>query len=317
MKVQIISNWVLVLFLLTYYINIDINEFINDQFVLFVLFTSLPLCVSLLLFRNITIFGFFIGFILQWILFLNVNPYPIENDNKMSIMSMIPDKYKPELQFLLKDINSQQIGYPIIIKPIYCSGDSKNITVIYSESELNRFIEKNNTEKLMVQTFLGNDYSVEIGVLFEKFQWQENGHIVEISEKIDSNSNLFDNRNYIDHSTKINDKITEIINNISKTVPNLNACRYDILLKHIDDLEKDDFKILEINGTMGMSLLGYPRELGFLTELKWYINRVLIGAVNIVTFNGYSPITLPIVMFKSYYSKINCNDWENLYSLYS
>ena len=33
-----------------------------------------PLLVSYLIYKKITLFGFFLGFILQWIIFLNTNP---------------------------------------------------------------------------------------------------------------------------------------------------------------------------------------------------------------------------------------------------
>jgi hypothetical protein len=151
------------------------------------------------------------------------------------------------------------------------------------------------------------DYNVEIGILYE------NGKILEIVEKTNKDDEIrfFKNDNKKSYYNLIdNEKINNIINNISKLIPNMNVARYDIRLKNINDLEKGNFKIIEINGTMGMSFEYY-------FDIIWYFRRLFIGIKNILTLNGYSPVQLPIVMFKSYYSMIKCNDNENLFSLYS
>ena len=320
MKPQIILNYIIILFVVSCYIDANIinTKLYTEDLILCFLYLFIPIVISFLIYRRLTIIGFFIGFITQWIIFLNVNPYPVQNDNKIVIMSLVPEKYRPETQFLLTNIYSQKFKYPIIIKPIYCSGGSNDITIVDSKEELDKFIkEPKNVDGYMVQNFL-KEYTVEIGVLWEKYPWQQNGKVIEIVEKTQKDHiRFFDHNNYLNHSNKINKKINEIINNISKIIPNMNVCRYDIRLKNIDDLEKDDFKIIEINGTMGMAYLGYPLHMGVFKDIKWYFTRLFIGLVNIVTLKGYSPMNLLIAMYKSYYSKIHCNIWENLYSLYS
>ena len=62
---------------------------------------------------------------------------------------------------------------------------------------------------------------------------------------------------------------------------------------------------------MGMSIL--PN----LNIFYWYFRRLFLGFYNIITLKGYTPIHLVIVMYKSFCNMNNCNDYENLYSLYS
>lgn len=104
----------------------------------------------------------------------------------------------------------------------------------------------------------------------------------------------------------------------------MNVCRYDIRLQNIDYLEKGKFKIVEVNGTMGMHFNGYftydinkIHKINIMIDIKWYLKRLLIGFCNILSLQGYSPLSLPIVMYKSYFSALKCYDWENIYSLYS
>ena len=104
---------------------------------------------------------------------------------------------------------------------------------------------------------------------------------------------------------------------MAKNIPNMNACRYDIRLKNIADLEHEYFKILEINGTMGMAYLGYSWYIEFIMDMEWHLTRLIIGLYNILTLQGYSPINLLYVMYKSYITSIKCKNWDNLYSLYS
>ena len=102
-----------------------------------------PALVSYLIYKKITLIGFFIGFIAQWIIFLNTNPYPLTQDNKLTIMELIPEKYRPEIQFSLDDLKKSSmremnVNFPIIIKPSVCSGRRQNVTIVKSQQELNQ-----------------------------------------------------------------------------------------------------------------------------------------------------------------------------------
>ena len=292
-----IINIIIIIFICSYLYTIT-NLYFNieylDLFLYFFLFLFVPLIVTSIvkLFYKIDFLKiYFLLFLIQWIIFLNVNPYPINIDNKFSIMELVPNEYRPETQFLLSNIKNNKFNYPIIIKPIYCSGNGNHIVIINNNNDLNIFLQNcKNKNNYMVQNYL-KDYNVEIGILYE------NGKILEIVEKTNKDDEI---RFFKNDSKK----------SYYKLIPNMNVARYDIRLKNINDLEKGNFKIIEINGTMGMSFEYY-------FDIIWYFRRLFIGTKNILTLNGYSPVQLPIVMFKSYYNMIKCNDNENLFSLYS
>jgi len=331
-------NWYQVfmaLFLLQWILTMLLEKkFIIIEFILmehncefpFIFYPIIIACIIKFIFPKFTILScLFIAFVMQWILFLNVNPYPISMDNKLAVMNNIPEKFRPEIQYSLVDISDKSIEYPIIIKPIICSGCSVEVHIAKSFSDLQNILNKiKDRSQYMVQNFL-EDYDVEICVLFEKMPWEESGKIIEIYEKTNTNQI----RNYIKYKTSnksqmINDTTNKLFNDISKLVPGLNTGRYDIRLKSIDDLEKGEFKIVEINGTMGMSLFPgvfdnwlLSAYLHLKNDTFWHLRRVLIGASNIILMRGYSLLNLPIAMFKSYKSMTMCCNWENLFSLYS
>jgi hypothetical protein len=283
-----------------------------DDFLHFFVFTSMPLFLTLLV-GGEGLVHYFYFFVIQWIVFLNVNPYPINIDNKFAVMELIPEKYRPDTEFMLQEIKTKKYDYPIIIKPIICSGNGSGISIINDANELEVFLKKTkNIRSYMVQNYL-HDHPIEIGVLYEKMPWENEGRVIEIVEKTNFQDNIRDHNSAysVVHSELIhNVKIKSIFNNIQKHLPNANAVRYDIRLKHINDIESGNFKIVEMNGTMGMQFKD-------LHAPAWYLRRVIIGIGNIFTLQGYSPISLPFVMWKSFSNMVMCSDYENLFSLYS
>jgi len=316
---KIVIYIIIFLFLFRYFLSILFSSILIsfiEEITCIVFSFCIPLLFSFIVsfFYKMDFFIlYFTVFIIQWILFLNVNPYPVNLDNKFSVMELFPDKYKPEIQFLLSDIQNQKFTYPVIVKPIYCSGDGKQIKILNNDTELELFLKTStNINSYMVQNYLEN-HNVEIGVLYETYPWGTQGRILEIVEKTNTEDKI---RIYKDNKSKIhkiNEKISQIFHNLKKYVPNANVMRYDIRLKKIEDLESDEFKIVEMNGTMGMPLMPFH----IASDLAWYSRRIFIGLVNILMLKGYSPINLVIAMCKSYYNMSNCNDYENLFSLYS
>jgi hypothetical protein len=206
----------------------------------------------------------------------------------------------------------------MIIKPILCSGDGKRIVVIHSENELDLFLRScKNTTEYMVQNYL-HDYNVEIGVLYEHAPWTNKGRILEIYEKTQTDEIRYWIQNKaVDQSHLITPELNAEFDRLSANIPGFNVGRYDIRLRNLGDLQKMNFKIVEVNGTMGMSLNSSYNHVYYTSMCSWYLRRLFTGVSNIVTFRGYSPIHLPIVMMKSYYAMFRCDDWENLFSLYS
>jgi hypothetical protein len=318
----------IIVFLVQYFVTINYTKLINfeDCIIPFIVFPAIiGGVIKYIVPRLSLVICYFIGFCIQWILFLNVNPYPISIDNKLEVMEKVPIKFRPEVQYSFSEIGNKKITYPIVIKPVFCSGDGHNVRIIKSESDLNNVMNQiTDPSEYMVQNYLA-DYNVEVGVLYERMPWEKTGRVIEITEKTNSDEvKNWEENNIINQSSIINNSIHRIFNNISKKVPGLNVGRYDIRLHSIQDLEKGDFKIVEINGTMGMHL--YLSEVDdllkstmeyFMIDMRWHFYRIIIGLSNIVLLRGYSPWNLLIAMFKSCKSMMDCRVWENLYSLYS
>lgn len=294
------------------------------------LFLSFPLILAIGIYNLFSLsffYSFVIGFLIQWFVFLNVNPYPLENNNKLEIMSYIPETYKPEQEHLMSSLNieqMEQIEYPIILKPIICSGNGKDIFIINNYEEfVNLMIAgKHQIEpsNYMIEQYL-EDHDVEISVFYERKPWEEKGKVIEIVEKTQKDKirpHVFSFT--VNHPELITEKVQEMFEIISRKIPDFYVGRYDIRLKNIEDLEKGDFKILEVNGTMGMRLTSDSHLLNsndLYIDSNWYLSRLQIGAYNMATLKGYSPLQLLQVLWISLNNGIGCNDWENIFSLYS
>ena len=163
---KIIEILVLIILIFFYYIIFQNYKTFS------ILFLGIPLLLSLSItyFTKIKLlYSFLIGFLIQWIIFLNVNPYPIQNDNKLAIMNYIPIKYRPKMQYSLENVDLKNIKYPIILKPIRCSGDGEGIFISNNFEESREIIQTNklNIKEYMIQDFL-NEYNKDIGILWEK-----------------------------------------------------------------------------------------------------------------------------------------------------
>ena len=337
-KIEFIITTIICILLLFYFKNylyyftsIENLKIFYDEYVIIICNEILiPVIFAIIInkFYNLNfIISYFIGLLIKIIIFININPYPINIDNKLSVMNLIPKKYKPEIQFNLYDIEKKYFEYPIIIKPTICSSLGNDVTIIRTKKELEIFLKTHKNKKdYMVQNYL-YDYPVEIGVLYEKLPFQKEGKIIEIIEKTNINDEI---RNYNNdkikiHNNLINPELNKFFDRLSKNIPNMNVGRYDIRLKNINDLFNDDFKILEINGTVGGSYYStntYKYQIineiidSFL-QLRWYFVRLYIGIFNILTFKGYSLITLIKVIIKVIKNTHKCDDIGKLNYLYS
>ena len=256
-----------------------------------------------------------ISFIIIWILFLNVNPYKY-NENKLSILSYIPSEYIPKMN-MLKYTNINNLQYPVIFKPIRCTKVGKNVEIIYNINDAAKYLENNNINEIMVQTFI--PYKNEIGILYEK-------NIVSMVIKKSKNSSImtscYGNVSCEDITNLITPKLNNIIKKISNHIPNFNVGRYDIKYKDLNSLlEGKDFYILEANGTMGFDLRKSNLQYFGIPSIyyieRWFIYRQMQGLINIITFNGYNPLKLMQIMLLTIYNTIYCMDWEKLFAIYT
>ena len=314
-------------FLLWFYIRLFL--FTELSTFLF-LFLSFPLILAIGIYKLFSLsffYSFVIGFLIQWFIFVNVNPYPLKNNNKLEIMSYIHETYKPEQEHLMSGLNIEQIQqmkYPIILKPIICSGNGKDIFIVNNYEEFVNLMISNEHEidpsNYMIEKYL-EDHDIEIAVLYERNPWEEKGKVFEIVEKTQKDKIRPQVFEFIkNYPELITEKVQEMFETISQKIPNFYVGRYDIRLKNIEDLEKGDFKILEVNGTMGMRLTSDSYLLNsndLYIDSNWYLSRLQIGSYNMATLKGYSPLHLLQVLWISLNNGIGCGDWENIFSLYS
>ena len=111
------------------------------------------------------------------ILFFSVNIWD-KTVTKFTINKYFQEENK--LKTYLLDIeNLPTLEFPYIIKPIICSGASRNVALINNDKDLNNYI--NNIEKdeiYIIQQFYKSKY--EIGVLYEKIPYLNDGNIISI-----------------------------------------------------------------------------------------------------------------------------------------
>jgi len=170
----------------------------------------------------------------------------------------------------------------------------------------------------MVQAFL-KDYTREVGILYEKYPWNNTGKVIEMVEKTNKEDITFYDVKYsIDRTSLITEKLRNTIEIISRNIPDFYVGRYDVLFKNIEELLNGEFKIVEVNGTMGMQLKYDGFNLNtIIVDFYWVLRRMQTGLYNIITLKGYSPLNLIICMYKSLTRFIHCNNWENFLVLYS
>ena len=333
---------ILIIFYLWFYVIFLLDDscfIVIETFLL--LFLGMPLVLGLVIYYVFRmtlqipmqfIYAFTIGFVIQWIIYLNVNPYPLENGNKYQIMKYIPDEYKPKQEYLLEEYEDrmEQLKYPIVLKPIVCSGGANDMYFVESYNDYVALVEelkrqKKSLKEYMLQEYV-SDYDVEIAVSYERKPWEEKGEVIEIVEKLQKNKF----RNFVDGKIKnrpelITEQVQEFFESISQKIPGFYAGRYDIRLQKLEDLEEGKMKILEVNGTMGMymeydSTINLRNFSNLFLDAKWYLTRLQFGLYNIFRGNGYSPNHLLKCMSISLHNALRCNrfgNWENLFSLYS
>jgi hypothetical protein len=254
---------------------------------------------NILLFNMITYIFFFIVFFILFLYYawLSVNPMKYNNGNKDDVLKYI-EKYT--MKFISinykKDFNFNNLKYPKIFKPIICSGVSKNLKIINNAEEALNY-HSNITDNYIIQDI--NYYKYEVGLLYERLPFQDKGNIISIYKRKFNNYNKLNICNYndstekpeyIDKNNLITKELIDKIDEIIKKIPNLYACRLDIKYDNDKDFSKGKkFIILEVNGVMGFDLgFNYNKNLlkKILSYTRWIFSRLLIGLLNILSFNG-------------------------------
>ncbi len=282
------------------------------------------LTISLtLIFRNNIIINLIIAYLIIVILFINVNPYDI-NQNKLSILKNIPEKYTSKIG-KLNDINVNIIKYPFVVKPIICSRVSKDVYVVKSKDELIKILNDiKDKDEFMYQSFI--PFENEVGILYERNLFNNKGKIISIVKKSSKDFSVMascsGNVSCDDITDLVTPKLTKVICEIADSIPNFNVGRFDIKYKDEKSLLLgEDFYILEANGTMGFDLRKSINKYSIFKKglyiNQWFIYRVLYGIKNIITFNGYNIFMQIVILIKTFTNFIKCDDWEKIFALYT
>ena len=263
----------------------------------------------------------FMSLIVFMIIFINVNPYKTD-ENKLSTLNYISDKYKPKSDYLTKmDLNEMQ--YPFIIKPNVCSKQSIGVAVIRNKNDYDNYFKSNSFKKedLIYQNFI--PHKNEVGILYEKDLITGKGKIISVVKKNSANTDIMPSCSFgvtcSDLTEFITPELDKVFDEISRSIPNYNAGRFDVKYKDEKSLfEGKDLYILEANGTMGFDLRKGTTNIVMASYYinRWIVHRILYGIKNIVTFNGYDLAENFIVILKCFNNLLICKDWEKLFARY-
>lgn len=252
--------------------------------------------------------------IVSYFCFMSANPWSFDF-TKYKIYEYINSEYSLKTYNVTKNniyeiIKKNNFYYPFIIKPEFCNGANNGVFKINSELDLEKYFSYNYDTSYIIQEYYYPKY--EVGLLYERFPYEENGKIISIVLKNKNKNetewkslkcgNIYNNENTIclDSSNLKSKKLSHIINLISKNIPNFFAGRYDIGFNNIDDFKDGkNFKIYELNGVMGFDLRfnftqhniihNIPQ---ILLIIRWIFIRIYIGFINIICFNGNIKATI-------------------------
>lgn len=263
---------------------------------------------------------------------MSVNPWTYDM-NKYTIYNFIDQKYKlfsinVNKLTIKNEIHKNNIKFPVIIKPILCSGQGKGVQLLKSFDDINLYFKNiNQYDEFILQEYYFPKY--EVGLLYEKIPFSS-GKIVSIVMKVKNSNtwkpmlcqNVYNNEetSCTDMTNITNNKLLNVINEISNQIPNFYVGRYDIGFNDIDDFKNGkNFKIFEVNGVMGFDL-NYlftnndeNKINKFFLLIRWILIRLLIGFINVATLN-FHPFEIIFGANKRYNAYIKCKDWEHLVS---
>lgn len=235
--------------------------------------------------------------IIIYYLILSCNPMNLHKGSKLDTMNYISEYTMPFIIYN-KGINLHNLKYPLIFKPVLCQGSGRSVKLIKNYNEAFEYVANVN-DKIIIQDYHPGPY--EIGILYERNPFSKNGNIVSIVERNYKNTDLktiwgskiWDNdRNkkynnmFIDRPDLITSQLTKKIDTITKLIPEMYVCRYDIRYDNDEDIKKGkNFSILEVNGTMGGDLRVYDSNTYYYFG-RWLCSRIFIGFCNLLKLNS-------------------------------
>lgn len=274
---------------------------------------------------------FILIILVVYYLFLNCNPLDFSTTKKVTLNILKNNEpYRVPNTILLKNTDDIYIlSYPKIFKPDICQGSGDGVKIINNYAEAENYIkEKKSYETIIVQDICR--YSNEAGVSYARNPLTKKGKIISIVERRNKTcdntliwgydywtsqkfKNLYKNRPDL-----ITTKLENEIDRITKNIPNMYVCRYDIKFRDENTFkEGKNFQILEVNGTMGYDLRAYVypyNNFGILNpiHIKFILQRIYFGFCNLLLLNTINPYKIIYQTPQRIYFSIECSDCEKL-----
>ena len=264
-------------------------------------------------------------------LFLNCNPLDFSTTKKvtLNILKNNEPNRVPNTIILKNTDDIYTLSYPKIFKPDICQGSGDEVKIINNYTEAENYIKhKKSYETIIIQDICR--YSNEVGVSYARNPLSKKGKIISIVERINNTGNntliwgddywaaqkyknLYKNRPDL-----ITTKLENEIDKITKNIPNLYICRYDIKFRDEKSFkEGNDFQILEVNGNMAYDLRAYvyPYNMFWILNpihIKFILHRIFFGFCNLLLLNTINPFKLIYQTPQRIYFSIECSDCEKL-----
>jgi hypothetical protein len=205
----------------------------------------------------------------------------------------IPKEYNIPYIVIYKDRDEwkdiiKKLKYPIIFKPNTCTSKGNNVEKIENVKKAEEYIKNYQHNEIMIQEF--DDSPYEASVLYERYPIFEDGRIISVVKKVLHEKGKFVQNiatsHMVDMPEAITPKLNGVINEITKKIPGLHAGRYDIKFRSLDELKDGKFKVIELNGSMGVDHRAYvksKRDLSFDNfhiQVGWITRRIIMGLIN-------------------------------------
>ena len=278
---------------------------------------------------TVVIFIIFIIFI-SYLCFLVANPWTL-NMNKYNVYKYICKEHSLETILYNYDELININKFPIIIKPNMYSGHGTDVYKVDNINELKNILKKiKNNQEYIVQEFYNSKY--EVGLLYEKNPLLENGKIISIvlrqkykdEWKPLSCDNILNKKKVCSNIIRddlITKELSDVINNVSKNIPNFNVGRYDIGFDNIDEFKKGKFKVFELNGNASIdlrcSIINYNINKENINKilylLRFIIIRIYYGFISLI-INKYECSIIFYEMLKRIKLLYNANEISHILS---
>ena len=243
--------------------------------------------------------------------------------DKAKILSYIPEPFNLDFTIITHYTDLASLKYPVIFKPVICSGNGKGVAKINSVEQATAYMNGSKEERIISQQLYESKY--EVGVLYEKDPLNKKGKIKSIvvkdiigSEWAPQQCSTSLKSSSTCYNIPITKEINDSINYISNKIPYFYAGRYDIRFNNLNDFfAGKNFKVLELNGVMGFDLNTSILSVSSMKDalqnlLPWVGRRIVIGFKNICRLRGTN-IIHALNMGSKYKTWRKCKDYEHIF----